>query len=91
MTEAIAVQVHVPTPLRSYTHANIVAANGTTLADVIADLDHRYPGLRFRMINEQGDLREHLKIFINQTIAPDLHTALQTNDHVYIITAISGG
>lgn len=85
-------KVYIPTPLRSYTDKkNVVEGNGTTLAELLADLDHRYPGIRFRMIDEQDRIREHLKFFVNQSLAPDLTAHLDPQDEVRIITAISGG
>ena len=40
-------------------------AAGATIADVLADLDLRYPGLRFRMIDEQDKMRPHIRFFVN--------------------------
>jgi sulfur-carrier protein len=85
------VKVHIPTPLRSYTNASVVPAAGATLAEMFADLEARYPGLRFRVINEQDELREHIKVFVNQTLAADLSAPLNPGDDIRIITAISGG
>jgi sulfur-carrier protein len=84
-------KVHIPTPLLWYTNAKEVDANGVTLAELFADLDRRYPGLRFRVVNEQGKLREHIKVFVNRQIVEDMNASLQPDDHVHIITAISGG
>ncbi len=84
-------KVYVPTPLRIYTHKNAVEAEGGTLAELFADLDRQYPGMRFRVINEQGRIREHIKIFVNQEIAGDLSFRLQSGDAVRISMALSGG
>ena len=84
-------KVHIPTPLRSYTQSSTVDAKGATLADLFADLERQYPGIRFRVINEQDQLREHIKVFVNQEIADNLSAPLQPGDDVHIITAISGG
>ena len=83
--------VHIPTPLRSYTQQSVVLGNGTTLNQVIRDLDQRFPGFRFRIVNEQAELREHIKIFVNQRIAQSLDEPVEPNDQVRIIMAISGG
>jgi molybdopterin synthase sulfur carrier subunit len=83
--------VYIPTPLRSYTNKNIVQADGATLAELFADLDRKFPGIRFRVINEQDQIREHIKIFINQSVADGLNAPLHPNDTVHIIAAISGG
>lgn len=83
--------VYIPTPLRSYTKKNAVQASGTTLAELFADLEQQFPGMRFRVINEQGEIREHIKIFVNQTDAKNLSAPLKPSDKVHIIMAISGG
>jgi sulfur-carrier protein len=84
-------QVHIPTPLRSYTNAPQVEASGETIADMFANLEQRYPGIRFRVINEQNKIREHIRIFVNQTIADNLNAPLAPTDQVRIVMAISGG
>jgi len=84
-------KVHIPTPLRSYTNQSGVEAEGATLAELFADLERRYPGIRFRVINEQDEIREHIKIFVNQTIAENLLVPLHSDDSIHIIAAISGG
>jgi len=84
--------VAVPSQLRDYTggHAQ-VEARGATLAELLADLERRYPGMRFRMIDEQERIRRHIKIFVNQEQARDLDAALAANDDVVIVGALSGG
>ncbi len=84
-------EVHIPTPLRSYTSASIVQADGATLAELFADLERRYPGIRFRVINEQGRLREHIHVFVDRESVRDLATALRPDSRIDIIPAISGG
>jgi molybdopterin converting factor small subunit len=84
--------VAVPSQLRDYTggHAQ-VEARGATLAELLADLERRYPGMRFRMIDEQDRIRRHIRIFVNQEQARDLDAALAANDEVVIVGALSGG
>ena len=84
--------VAIPSQLRDYTggHAQ-VEARGTTLAELLADLEHRYPGIRFRMIDEQDAIRRHIKIFVNQEPTRDLGARLAANDEVTIVGALSGG
>jgi molybdopterin converting factor small subunit len=84
-------QVIIPTQLRSYTRSSEVQANGETLKDLLADLDRQFPGIRFRMINEQDAIREHIKIFVNQETAEHIDHLLQPGDVVRIIGALSGG
>ncbi len=84
--------VYVPGPLRSYTkQANTVEATGATLAELLSDLDRRYPGIRFRMIDEQDNVRRHIKLFVNQQQKPGIETPLQEGDEIHIICALSGG
>ena len=84
--------VYVPTPLRSYTgQKGRVEGEGFTLGGVLSDVDRRYPGFRFRIVNEQEDIREHIKIFINQNQARDVSTRLDSGDTIHIICALSGG
>jgi molybdopterin converting factor small subunit len=84
-------QVLIPTSLRSYTRASQVEANGATLGGVLADLDRRFPGLRFRMVDEQDRLRPHMRVFVNGQAIHDLAQALRPGDDVGIVQALSGG
>ena len=84
--------VSVASPLRSYTHgAQSVAAAGATVAEVLADLERRFPGMRFRMIDEQGRIRRHVRIFVNTSAVEDLSAEVQEGDVVHLICALSGG
>lgn len=85
-------KVFVPSPLYSYTaRAAVVEAAGTTLRDAMDDLDRRFPGLRFRIIDEQDRIRPHIKIFVNTDQVPDLETRLKPSDDIHIVAALSGG
>jgi molybdopterin converting factor small subunit len=85
-------RVLVPSPLYSYTgNAREVVAEGATLAAILADLDRRHPGIRFRMIDEQDHVRPHMRIFVNGEQVYDLATALRPTDEVHIAQALSGG
>jgi sulfur-carrier protein len=86
------VKVRIPSPLRSYTQQQaVVDADGATLAEVLLDLDGRYPGLRFRMVDEQGRVRKHMKIFVNDESVRDLDTPIDARDEITIMQALSGG
>jgi len=85
-------KVWIAQPLRSYTHQHTsVEASGTTLTELLADLDRRYPGIRFRMIDEQDRVRKHMRIFVNRVPVEDLTTSLGPGDEVHIFQALSGG
>jgi len=84
--------VKIPGPLRSYTHgAAQVSAAGDTLEQLLAELERSYPGMRFRMIDEQGRIRPHIRIFINTQETPALTAPLASGDVVHLICALSGG
>ena len=84
--------VLIPGPLRSYTgERREVEANGATLAEVLADLDRRYPGIRFRMIDEQDGIRRHMRIYVNGGEVDAIHVPLRSSDEVIIVQALSGG
>ena len=85
-------RVLIPNPLRSYTsNAAAVDALGTTLGELTADLDVRYPGMRFRVIDEQGQIRPHIKFFVNGSQKRSLAEPLSEGDDVMIVCALSGG
>ena len=85
-------KVLIPDPLRSYTEERrSVEADGATLGEVLADLDRRYPGIRFRMIDEQDAIRRHIRIFVNGEQVRALDVQLGISDEVFIIQALSGG
>ena len=84
--------VRIPGPLRSYTHgAAQVRARGDTLEQVLAELERAYPGMRFRMIDEQQRIRPHIRIFINTHATAALDVTLAADDEVHLICALSGG
>jgi molybdopterin converting factor small subunit len=86
------VRVLIPGPLRSYTRdASSVSGSGTTLGELTVDLDRRYPGMRFRVIDEQGHIRQHIRFFVNGAQSMDLSTPLKVSDEVMIVCALSGG
>jgi len=85
-------KVRIPTPLRSYTtQAALVAAEGTTVAEVLVDLDLQFPGLRFRVVDEQCRLRPHMRVFVNEDLTRDLSTAVTDTDVMTLMQALSGG
>lgn len=84
-------RVVVPTHLQRYTErAAEVDADGGTLAEVLTDLDRRYPGIRFRIVDEQDRIRPHIKFFVGEELAHTLDVAIEGRD-VLIVAAFSGG
>jgi len=92
------VGVLVPGLLRSYTagadrvDVDVIPAAGTgqpTLGDGLAALDREFPGLRFRIIDEQGRVRPHIKLFVDGMHA--LAAPLRPGATLMIVGALSGG
>lgn len=84
-------KVLIPAALKSYTRESQVEAVGETLEQLFADLDRRYPGLRFRVVDEQNLLRPNMRVFVNGIGVRDLRHALQPDDFVAVVLALSGG
>ncbi|HTW75005.1 MAG TPA: hypothetical protein VMD56_08830 [Steroidobacteraceae bacterium] len=88
----MACSVHVASPLRDYTRgAAVVRVEGATLGQVLAELERCYPGMRFRMIDEQQRIRPHIRIFVAAREARDLAQPVAAQDSVHLICALSGG
>ena len=85
-------QVLIPSALRSYTGQRMWAeAEGHTLGALLADLDRRHPGIRFRMVDEQDRLRPHMRVFVNGLAVKDLAQPVGPDDQVAVVQALSGG
>ncbi len=84
-------RVLIPSSLRSYTGQPWVEADGATLAGLLADLDRRYPGMRFRLVDEQDRLRPHMRVFVGGRAVHDLAWPLAPGDKVAVVQALSGG
>jgi sulfur-carrier protein len=85
-------QVLIPSPLVSYTNAKKhVEATGSTLLELLSDLERQYPGVRFRIVDEQGKMRPHMRFFINGDQVFDLQRSLAPTDSVALVQALSGG
>jgi molybdopterin converting factor small subunit len=85
-------KVAVPSQLRGYTGgAKEVEATGSTLRDVLADLDRQFPGFRFRVIDEQDRVRPHILIFVGGERCEDVAAPVPAGAEVFIAGALSGG
>ncbi len=84
-------KVLIPSPLLSYTRTNRIEAFGATMAELMLDIDRRFPGLRFRVIDEQDRMRPHMRFFVNGKQVYDLALELKPDDSVHIVQALSGG
>ena len=89
-------QVRIPGLLRSYTDgaATVTLAlpgPKPELGDALAELDRRFPGARFRIIDEQGVIRPHIKLFVDGVLARSLRDAVDPGAELMIVGALSGG
>jgi molybdopterin converting factor small subunit len=84
-------KILIPSPLLSYTAQREVEASGPTLGAVLVELDRQFPGIRFRMIDEQDRMRRHVRFFVNGDQVFDLAQPLRPTDEVVIVQALSGG
>jgi len=84
-------KVLIPSALLSYTERSQTEASGANLAALLTDLERRYTGIRFRIIDEQDRIRRHIRIFVNGEQARDLSKPLAAADEVVIVQALSGG
>lgn len=85
-------KVRIPTPLFSYTgNRSMVDASGATIDEVTQDLNRQFPGIRFRFVDEQDQIRPHVKIFVNREQIRDLATMVRPTDEIAIVQSFSGG
>jgi len=94
-TDNNSIEIHIPTPLRSYTDRKArVAVRGTTVSEALEDLTSRHPELRPQLYNEEGRLRSFVNIFVNDEDIRHLQredTKLNPRDELSIIPSIAGG
>lgn len=84
-------RVLIPSALHSYTGQAWVEADGATVAEVMADLERCYPGIRFRMVDEQGAIRRHIRLFCAGEMVRSLEAPLPADGELLIVQALSGG
>ena len=85
-------RVRIPSPLHSYSAgSSLVEANGRTVDEVLLQLDARFPGTRFRIIDEQDAIRPHIRLFVDGKPTAALNGALTPTSELMIVCALSGG
>jgi hypothetical protein len=84
-------RVLIPSALHSYSGRPWVEASGATVGDVLVDLDRQFPGIRFRMIDEQDGIRRHIRLFYRQAQVFDLAAPVSDDGELLIVQALSGG
>jgi sulfur-carrier protein len=89
------ITVRIPQPLRGLTGDKpTVQSAGATLADCIKDLEANFPGMRDRLMDESGQLRRFVNVYVNGDdvrFSEGLGTALKDGDEVSIVPAVAGG
>lgn len=84
--------IRIASPLRSYTGgAAAVPGEGGTVEEVLGDLERRFGGIRFRMVDEQDRIRPHIRLYVNTSEVKALSAPVRTGDTVHVICALSGG
>ena len=90
MTSA-SVRMLIASPLRPYTGADEVTLRGGTLGELLDDLEARFPGIGFRIVDEQRRIRKHMRFFVNGEPVFDLAQPVRPTDEVCMVQALSGG
>jgi len=91
----MSVRVRVPTPLRRFTAGvDEVVADGESIKTVIEDLERRHPGMRERLLDEKGEVRRFVNIYLNGDdirFLNQLNSKVKDGDDISIVPAIAGG
>ena len=91
----MAKKVRIPTPLRKLTNnEELVEVDAATIGDVISELQNRYPGIKDRLVDENGSIRRFVNVYVNEEdirFLQNQQTALKDGDEISIIPAIAGG
>jgi len=82
--------VFIPQPLISYTDERIVTATGDSVDEVLHDLDNQFTGIRFRIVDEQNNVRPHVRIFVDGEQEFSLQGNLSGKEELVIVQALSG-
>jgi len=87
-----AVRIRIAPLLYSYTQGlKTIEVEAATVREAIAVLDQRYPGVGFRVIDEQGQIRPHMNIFVGDQSVRDPEAVVPEGAEIYIVGALSGG
>lgn len=89
------VQVRIPTPLRKLTNdIDIVNTDASSLGEAVDRLEAEYPGIKERLVDEQGEIRRFVNVYINGEdvrFLDGLGSPLKQNDEISIVPAVAGG
>ena len=88
-------KVRIPTPLRKLTNnEELIEVNAGTIGDAICELQTRYPGIKDRLLDENGSIRRFVNVYVNEEdirFLQNQQTTLKEGDEISIIPAIAGG
>jgi len=85
-------RIRIAALLHSYTNGmKIIEVEASTLGEAIAELDRRFPGITFRIVDEQNQIRPHMNVFLGEQSVRDLATPITGTAEIYIVGALSGG
>jgi molybdopterin synthase sulfur carrier subunit len=91
----MAKKVRIPTPLRKLTNGEeLIEVNAPTVGSAIAELQSRFPGIKERLVDEQGEVRRFVNVYVNEEdirFLQNQQTPLKDGDEISIIPAIAGG
>jgi len=91
----MAIKVRIPTPLRKLTNnEELVEVDASSVGEAINELQSRYPGIQERLVDESGEIRRFVNVYVNEEdirFLQNKETALEDNDEISIIPAIAGG
>ena len=86
------VRIRVAALLYSYTAGQkLVEVEATTVGEALNAMDRQFPGIAFRIVDEQQQIRPHMNVFVNEENVRDLDLATKAGDEIYIVGALSGG
>lgn len=91
----MSIMVRIPTPLRRVTNGqDKVTVDGSTVGEIIGDLDAQFPGLKERLCDDQGDLRNFVNIYVNGEdirFLDGINSSTTQGDEISIVPAVAGG
>jgi molybdopterin synthase sulfur carrier subunit len=91
----MSVTVRIPTPLRKITNElDVVSGDGGTLGACIEGLEGQFPGLKERLVDEDGEIRRFVNVYVNGEdvrFQEGINTPLKAGDEVSIVPAVAGG
>jgi molybdopterin synthase sulfur carrier subunit len=91
----MSIMVRIPTPLRRITNGqDKVAVDGSSVGEIIGDLDSQFPGLKERLCDEQGEIRNFVNIYVNGEdvrFLDGINSPTAEGDEISIVPAVAGG